>query len=56
VDELLRTMIGQAPAVAVILYLVVRLDRRLEQLQDVLIDLIISEQSAAHGSPLQKKR
>jgi hypothetical protein len=54
VDELIRTMIGQAPAVAVILYLVVRLDRRLEELQDTLIDLIKAEQAAAHESRIKK--
>jgi hypothetical protein len=49
-------MIGQAPAVAVILYLVVRLDRRLEQLQDVLIDLVISAQHVDNPRTIEKKR
>jgi hypothetical protein len=55
-DELIRQMIAQAPAVAVILYLVVRLDRRLEELQDTLIDLIKAEQAAAHEKSVEKKR
>jgi hypothetical protein len=42
-EKLITDMVAQAPAVAVMLYLVVRLDTRLSELQDVIIELIRSE-------------
>lgn len=55
-DELLRQMIAQAPAVAALIYLVWRLDTRLQMLEACLIELIKVEQAAAHESSVEKKR
>jgi len=42
IDQLLYDMLSNAPAVLVLLYLVVRLDSRLCELQDTLIELLKS--------------
>jgi len=56
VDVLIRTMIGQAPAVAALLYLVFRLDSRIAELQAVLVDLLKAEQVAAHERSVKNAR
>lgn len=39
-EELVIRMLENAPAVAVLIYLVWRLDNRLEQMQNVMIELL----------------
>lgn len=39
-EELVIQMISNAPAVVVLLYIVIRLDRRLEELQECMIELL----------------
>lgn len=53
-DELIRQMIAQSPAVAVLIFLVWRLDMRLEELTQMLIDLCKQEQDVAHSKSVEK--
>lgn len=50
-DELLRQIILQAPSVAILVYLLIRLDQRLAEMTRVLCDMIQSE--AEKGRPLR---
>lgn len=39
-EELVINIISNAPAVVVLIYLVIRLDSRLEKLQDCMLDIV----------------
>jgi len=42
-DQLLREIILQAPSVVILVYLLIRLDQRLEEMTRVLCDLLTRE-------------
>ena len=43
IEEMIVNVISNAPAVLVLFYLVVRLDTRLTEMQDILIELVRQE-------------
>lgn len=50
-DELVRQIVLQAPSVAILVYLLIRLDQRLAEMTKVLCDLI-AEEKPKRGRPL----
>jgi len=53
-DELLRQMIAQSPAVAVLIFMVYKLDQRLQEVIAMIIDLCKQEQAIAHDRTIKK--
>jgi hypothetical protein len=43
-DELLKQLILQAPSVAILVYLLIKLDQRLAEMTKVLCDLLMRDQ------------
>jgi hypothetical protein len=43
IEELVVNVISNAPAVLVLFYLVLRLDNRLQELQDVMLQVVIEK-------------